>query len=487
MTLKQVKIVTFGLLLASVIAGLDGTIINTALPAIISDLQGIEYMGWIVAVFLLGMSIFTPLWSKLGEIIGNKKAFQLSVLLFLLGALLEATARNIFFFIGARTLMGIGAGGMGALPYIIIGYIYQNINQRARVLGLISASFSIGSIVGPLLGGWIVDVFSWHWIFYINIPIGLITVFLIQFSYREEKVVSNTKFDYLGATLLVTGLMLLLIGVQSVGSLSWYYVLILLLIGIILLIWLFKVEKQVATPIIPGHLFKNTALVVDFLLFCLAWGASIAFNTYVPMWSQGLLGVAALAGGLTQIPGAITDFAGANTVPFLQRKFQDLTIVQFGLIGILISIVGLLGDVKTPYVWLLAMGAFYGFGVGLVFVTLQIRVQQDVALKDMPAATSLSYLLRILAQTFMASVYGVVLNIKLVQGVARADGRVTMSMMNKLSNADTNKNLPVNLLPQLRNILHSGMHTIMLVAASLLILALLFSFWAKRKLIVKKN
>ena len=199
MTSKQIKWVTAGLLLASVIAGLDATIINTALPAIISDLNGIEYMGWIIAVFLLGMAVFTPLWSKLGENWGNKKAFQLSVVLFLAGSLLEGLAPNIGFFIAARTLMGIGAGGMGALPYIIIGYVFENINKRAHILGLISASFSAGSIIGPLLGGWIVDTLSWNWIFYINVPLGLVTISLIQAAYKEKVRQTKQAFDYRGA------------------------------------------------------------------------------------------------------------------------------------------------------------------------------------------------------------------------------------------------------------------------------------------------
>ena len=482
MTSKQIKWVTAGLLLASVIAGLDATIINTALPAIISDLNGIEYMAWIIAVFLLGMAVFTPLWSKLGENWGNKKAFQLSVVLFLAGSLLEGLAPNIGFFIAARTLMGIGAGGMGALPYIIIGYVFENINKRAHILGLISASFSAGSIIGPLLGGWIVDTLSWNWIFYINVPLGLVTISLIQVAYKEEVRQTKQAFDYRGAWLMVLGLVAFLLGIQLLGMVSWYYCAGLVLVGSLLIWRLFKVEAKQQTPLIPGHLFKNKALVVDFILFGIAWGASIAFNTYVPMWAQGLLAATALVGGLTQVPGALTDFLGANLAPTFQRKFRDLTVVNLGLIGIMVSVLGLYFlDAKAAYGWLLFLSAFYGFGVGLVFVVLQIRVQQDVDIKDMPAATSLSYLLRILAQTLMAAVYGVLLNFELARGVAQTKGKISLEMMNKLSNPVTNKELPLNLIPQMQLILHQGLHTIMLTATGLLLVGLAFSLWAQKK------
>ena len=170
--------VTWSLLLANIMSGLDATIINTAIPAIVSDLHGIQYMGWIVACFLLGMSVSVPIWSKLGERMGNKFAFELSLVLFIVGSLLEGVAPNIYFFLIARILMGVGAGGMGSLPYVIVGYIYPNIKRRTVILSYIAASFSAACIAGPLVGGWIVDALSWHWVFYINVPLGLISIIL---------------------------------------------------------------------------------------------------------------------------------------------------------------------------------------------------------------------------------------------------------------------------------------------------------------------
>ena len=141
MTRKQITWVTVALLLANIVSGMDATIITTALPAIVSDLHGIQYMGWIVAVFLLGMAVFSPLWGKLGERTSNKLAFQLGLVLFIVSSAFEGMASNIYYFLLARFFMGIGAGGIGSLPYIIIGEIFPKYYQRAKALGYISASW----------------------------------------------------------------------------------------------------------------------------------------------------------------------------------------------------------------------------------------------------------------------------------------------------------------------------------------------------------
>lgn len=162
MNKKQITMVTVALMLGNVMAGLDGTITNTAIPAIVSALHGIQFMGWIVAVYLLGMSVSIPIWTKIGEKITNKLAFEIALVLFVLGSTLEGLAPNIYFFLVARMIMGIGGGGMGSLPYIIAGYVFPNIKKRTQVLGYLTASFNGAAILGPLAGGWLIDALSWH-------------------------------------------------------------------------------------------------------------------------------------------------------------------------------------------------------------------------------------------------------------------------------------------------------------------------------------
>ena len=255
---KRRTVVTGALLLSNIMAGMDGTIVNTALPAITSDLHGLQYMGWIIATFLLGMAVATPLWSKLGEHKGNKQAYITATSMFLVGAIFQGLAPNILWFIIARTVMGIGAGGMNTIPFIVFAELYENLKQRAQVLGIASACFGTASIIGPLLGGWIVDALSWHWVFYVNVPIALIAITVVGLYYRNVSRQSAGKpVDYLGATLLVVSLVMILVAVQLLGSASPWIVGGLIVVGIALLAWMAKVDDQAEDPIVPSRLFKN--------------------------------------------------------------------------------------------------------------------------------------------------------------------------------------------------------------------------------------
>lgn len=149
MTKNQLKFLTIALILGNIMSGLDSTIINTAIPSIVANLHGIQFMGWIIAIFLLGMSISIPLWTKVAERIGNKNAFLVTLSFFIVGSILEAISQDMTFFLSVRIIMGIGAGGMGSLPYIIVGYIYPNIKQRTKALGILTSGFNAAAIVGP--------------------------------------------------------------------------------------------------------------------------------------------------------------------------------------------------------------------------------------------------------------------------------------------------------------------------------------------------
>lgn len=481
MTRKQIHVMTIGLLLANVMSGLDATIINTALPAIIADLHGISCMGLIVSVFLLGMSVFTLLWSKFGERMGNKKAFELAVVLFIAGSALEGLSPDILFFVCARLLMGIGAGGLGSIPYIIFGNVYENLHTRSIILGFVSEVYGAASITGPLVGGLIVDSFSWHWIFYINVPIGLLIIAIIHFSYKEKIESVDKKVDWLGSFLLVSGLTCILMGIQFIGNESEMLVIGLIVSGIILCFCLVQAEKKASDPVMPLHIFKDRLLVLDFALFAVIWGASIAFNTYIPLWAQGLLGMSALMGGLTQIPASVFDFAGSQLSASIRERWSFAGAVNLGILSLAVAEFGLLvAKSSASFVFLCIVAAFGGFAVGLIFNVLQIKVQYDSSRQDMAVATSFSFLIRILGQTLMASIYGVLMNVALNRGVKRSGGKITLAMMNKLSDAKSARNLPQELLPQMRAIMHSGIQIIMTVALMLLVLAFYLNIKCKK-------
>ena len=308
-------------------------------------------------------------------------------------------------------------------------------------------------------------------------PLGLVSIILSFIFYRGiRKPNVNTVFDRLGAFTLIGGLTCFLIGIQMLGLASNLLVALFIIIGIAMLVWFILVEKKAESPIVPLSVFTNKALVGDFILFAFAWGAYIAVNTYLPMWSQAILGTTALIGGMTLIPNSIFDIAGSQSTPHLLRHFNNYHLLIFDFTLIAITVIGLIiVPISTPYQILMSIAALSGLGVGSIFVILQIKVQIDAGEKDMAPATSLSFLIRILAQTIMAAVYGVIMNLALARGIA-GHHNITMTMMNKLSDAESAKSLPKALMPTMRTIFHTGIREIMIVSLLLIICGYVANF-----------
>lgn len=486
MTKRNVMIVTIALLLSNVMSGIDGTIVNTALPAIIADLHGLQLMAWIVAVFLLGTAVSTLLWSKFGERVGNKTAYQWATLVFVVGSLLQGLAPNIWLLILTRGLAGIGNGGMISLPYIIFAQLYPKVRERMKALALVSAFYSFATIIGPLIGGFLVDYLSWHWVFYINVPIGLLSAAMVQVFYRAQRPSPRqVPLDRRGAMLLVGLLVSLLGGIELIGLTSLWVVGLLLSLALACGAGLIMTERTALDPVVPARLFRNHRLVLDFVLFTLIWGAFVSFLTYAPMWAQGLLGTSALLGGATQIPAAFTNFGGSEAVPVLRRRFSPHQTLTIAIVILTLSFVVMrLLSPTAPFWLLLVAGAFEGFGNGACFNELQVKVQVDADPADIPVATSFSFLIRMLSQTFTTAIFGLVMNQHLAVGIAKHP-QITMNMMNKLSDATQVGQLPHAWLPTMRSILYSGLHAIMLLALILMLFALalnLLAQWREHRL-----
>lgn len=288
---------------------------------------------------------------------------------------------------------------------------------------------------------------------------------------------SAPVFDLRGAFLLVSGLIMFLMGIQLLGLTATWIVVGLILLSLVLLIFFFLHEAKAENPIIPLSIFRNRDLNGDLILFATTWGAFIAVNTYLPMWAQALLGMSALMGGMTLIPNSVVEIIASQTVATIQEKIRTFTLVMIGIVTMMISSGGLfLANNHTPLWVLIVVGAFSGIGVGFIFVALQVKVQIDAGMKYMATATSTSYLIRILAQTVMAAVYGVIMNLALASGI-NSHSNITMKMMNELSDAKSAKLLPQHLLPEMREIFHSGIHEIMAVSFILLLIATVFNFY----------
>lgn len=318
MNRRQIFLATLALLLANFMGGLDATIVNTALPVITSDLNGIHLVGWVSSTFLLGTAVTTVLWGQVGRIIGNKRTFQISLVLFIISSMIGGLSPNMVVLIIARALMGIGAGGMVSIPFIVYADLYPNPAQRARAIGWVTIAYTLSTVAGPVIGGFIVDALSWHWVFFLNAPIGLISFILLQVNFHEQKAkYQSNNFDYLGAVMLVLALTVLLLASDSLSN-SFVRAAILLVIGIALGVVFYQVEKRRGMrALVPVVLLKDWRIQSQNLILFLLNGFQIGYSVYAPMWAQGLIGTNATLGGLTQIAASVLLMVGTRVTAHL--------------------------------------------------------------------------------------------------------------------------------------------------------------------------
>lgn len=409
MTNLQRRLSMIALLLANFIGGLDTTMLNTALPQIIRDLDGVHQLGLLTSILLFFVALTTVLWGKLGEMIGNKKAFQIASLIFLSASLLGGLSWNIWIMVTARGLMGLGIGGMVSIPYVIYAQLFPDSKGRAVALGWVTAFYSVASILGPIAGGFIVDWLGWSWVFYSLIPFGLLSLILLQVFYKEEAVWHRPRVDLLGSGLLLIVSGSLLYWISNLPSLGLAENMGLLTVLILSSLALWQVEKRAADPILPLSLLKNLSYLSKNMLMVLIYAFTIGYSIYAPMWAQVILRTnASLAGG-TQILSSLAVMLATRWAASLlgRRSFKE--VINLGFASIAISaLLMAFAPVSASYLYIAGSGAFLGLGQGLVFPPAQVAFQEAVPKEELNIATTFSLLLRTLGQTFMASVYGLI-------------------------------------------------------------------------------
>ena len=299
MSRNRIILVTAGIMLSLFLASMESTVVATAMPTIVGQLGGLEHYSWVFSAFMLASTTAVPLYGKLSDIYGRRNLYVIAMALFLIGSVLCGWAVSMTQLIFARALQGIGAGGIMPLAFILIGEMFS-LEQRAKMQGFFSGVWGVSSIAGPLLGGFIVDQLSWHWIFYINVFPGLIAGALVAFAWRDQaRSHERPAVDYAGAALLTVSVITLLLGLMEFGTVnSW----ILLAVSVILFIVLWWVESRAADPILPIPLFRDalfsTATAHGFLT---GW-AVFGMISFIPLFVQSVLGANATQAGITITP-----------------------------------------------------------------------------------------------------------------------------------------------------------------------------------------
>ncbi|WP_125704685.1 MDR family MFS transporter [Lacticaseibacillus daqingensis] len=471
----NVTVVTVAIFIATFMTAIEGTIVSTAMPTIVGSLHGVNLMNWIISIYLLTNAMATPIYGKFADKIGRKPVFLIGLTIFILGSALSGLAQSMPVLIVFRAIQGIGAGAIMPVTFTIIADIYP-FEKRAKVLGFNGSAWGIASVVAPLLGGFIVDQLSWHWIFFINVPIGLITMGLVVWFFHEDYTAENKAVDYLGTVWLVLTLLLLMLGFQGLAEANGLLVFGGLLALAAATLWLFvRQEKRAVDPIIDLKLFKNRGFVITNIVAALISGFVIGYEAYMPMWVQGILGMDASFGGFAITPSSLMWVIGSFVAGRMLTSMPARRILTLAMSVLLVgALVLALVPEATPYWAFLLIAAGLGFGFGLVITTTTVRAQATVDQAEVGVATSFNTLSRTLGQTLMVSVYGVVLNLRMAQGVA-AHPAVKADMLNKLINPQTAQSLPAALMPTLRGILYEGLHNIYFFSVVIVGLGLLIN------------
>ncbi|KRK79528.1 MDR family MFS transporter [Companilactobacillus nodensis] len=472
---SNVAVVTVAIFIATFMTAIEGTIVSTAMPTIIGSLHGVSLMNWVFSIYLLMTAVSTPIYGKLSDIIGRKPVLMFGLALFVVGSTLCAMSNSMLTLILARVVQGLGSGAIQPLTFTIIADIYP-LDKRAKILGFNGSAWGIAAIIAPLLGGFIVEKLSWHWVFLINLPVGLITIALIWIFLKEDKREHDkVRIDYTGTALLVLILLPLMLALQYLSASSMLLPIGLALVSVVSVFLFIKVEKHVADPILPLQLFKNKTFVIQNIIALLVSGFLIGFEAYIPTWMQGILGLSPSMGGFAVTPSSIVWIFGSFWAGSLIKKMAPNRIIYISLFFIGLANIALLtANVSTPFIYFCGLAAVGGLGFGLTITTTTVTTQTVVSPENVGVATSFNTLLRTIGQSMMVSVYGIILNTALIKGAAE-NKKITVDMMNQLIDPQTASSLPTELLPKMRQILFSGLHNMYVASLVLLIIGLILN------------
>lgn len=412
MTRKRLNVITLGILLSLFLASMEGTVVATAMPSIVAQLGGLSIYSWVFSVYMLASTTTVPIYGKLSDLYGRKLVYIVSMVLFLIGSLLCPQARTMEQLIFFRGLQGLGAGGVLPLAFTIIGELFT-LEQRAKMQGLFSGVWGVSAVIGPLIGGFLVDQVSWHWVFYINVVPGLLAMGCVWLAWKESagEERRRVEVDYLGAALLTLGTLSLLLGLNDLGDpLGWAA----LGAAAFLLGGLFWAERRAANPILPLDLFKDRLFTVSILHGVLAGWAMFGSLNYVPLFVQAVLGTSATLAGIALTPMSLSWTLASIFGSRLLLKMGYRTLALGGMVMLVLGtfLMSRIGT-NASQIGIMVYTGLMGIGMGLSIPAFLIAVQSTVPKRDLGVATSTLQFSRSIGGTLGVSILGAFLSSRL--------------------------------------------------------------------------
>jgi EmrB/QacA subfamily drug resistance transporter len=400
------------LMLGMFLAALDQTIVSTALPTIVGDLGGLNHLSWVVTSYLLASTVSTPIYGKLGDMYGRKPVFLAAIVIFLAGSMLAGLSQTMAELIGFRFLQGAGAGGLMVSAQAIIADIVPP-RQRGRYMGLIGSVFAVASVAGPLLGGFFVDQISWRWVFYVNLPVGVLAILIVIFKLKLHTPPTRHRIDYLGATFLTGGVgALILLTTWGGTEYAWSSPLILGLgiAGVVLLAAFVWQERRALEPIVPLQLFRSSVFNVSSAMGATIGMAMFGAIIFIPLYLQLVYGVSATQSGLRMLPlmiGLLVAAISSGRAISRIGRYKAFPIAGTGTLVVGMFLLSRLGVGTAPWLASLYM-LVVGVGIGLVMQVLVLVVQNDAQPENIGVATSTATFFRSMGGSFGVAIFGAI-------------------------------------------------------------------------------
>ena len=465
-------LVLLACLMATFMAAIESTIVSTTLPTIVGELGGFDLFSWVFTIFLLAQAVSIPIYGRLADMFGRKPVFFIGAGLFMTGALLCGFAWGMVPLICFRAIEGLGAGAIQPIAATILGDIYTP-SERAHIQGLVSSVFGVSAVVGPSLGAFLIQHVSWSVVFWVNIPIGLVSMAMIGFFLREKIARKSRSIDWIGAllTLMAAGSLILVL-VQG-GRLPGALTAIVLAAGLAALILLFLHERSTRAPMLPLELWRcNRVVAVGSLGSCAAGAMMMGISAFLPAYVQGAMGYSAIAGGAVLGAMSVSWAFGSFLAARIMVRTSYRRVAILGALTLVLGCAILIAAPASAGPVPAAIGSFViGIGMGFCMGVFIVSIQASVPWNQRGAATSSTMFLRFMGQVIGVSGCGAVLNATILSRDPNA-----AHAMDHLLDPARRAALPASELAHLTDIIAGGLHNAWILAGVFSLLALLCAY-----------
>ena len=480
MSRNRIILVTAGIMLSLFLASMESTVVATAMPTIVGQLGGLEHYSWVFSAYMLASTTAVPLYGKLSDLYGRRRLYLIAMTLFLSGSVLSGRANSMTQLIFARALQGFGAGGLMPLAFILIGEMFS-LQQRAKMQGFFSGVWGVSSILGPLLGGFLVDQLSWRWVFYVNLIPGPLAAAFVALAWREQiQRHERPVVDYAGAALLTSGIILLLLGLMNPDTSRSWILITAALLSFAALLW---VENRAIDPILPLQLFRDRLFSTATLHGVLTGWAMFGSISFIPLFVQSVLDTSATQAGITITP-MLLGWVTASVIGM--RLILTVGYRRLGLIGttlfasgaFLMTLIGASSSQVVMMVFITMMGV----GMGLSIPSFLVAVQTSVERRYLGTATSTLQFSRSIGGTLGVSVVGAALSARLASNLSASglDPQLVEKLLDPLPGSEVVIDAGVRLA------MANAIHLVFVIAFVAALLGLVAVFFTPRKELTEK-